>query len=540
MAGLKTILENAGNILAGLETILRESVQSHSGDPLSSCVEELTEQDFPSLRKKIAQASSGERADDKSSSSEPPAEKPVEPAQVKNPEPAKTASEAPSTRGRASYLQVFSDNTIVEELNAQAQGEKEEARKRLLALRDELLAGEDAIEGAQAEALAKTFITAKDAGFDALAGGLASKLEKERISFFPDDNIPYNQYPAEDVEVKKEFAEGVPAGQLVRIERPGITKGVECLLKARVVVSKGVLTEEAKLLENLKDIEGYIESNNLVVDQKLTSFLAKAPKIMESLSQDEQKGDTGHKILVDTLGFLEKLKSQGEDDGLSGAVGRIIIRFTNFLKEKDFEFFPEGDDPGNLDDKDLYEIRKDFSDREEGSYLRTEKQGIRYKGRVIQKAKIVVSAGAPPEAWILMREAISAIKKAGTLEPEIRPRASKAIKSIREWLEMIPQKSEETHPDFVRYALSLIDDLNDNGALNSFASKLLGYLKKNGYTEIRVVVGDTFDESYSPSKYERKKLSSSEPTGKIIKLIRRGFVDKNGVTIQKAVVGISG
>ena len=75
--------------------------------------------------------------------------------------------------------------------------------------------------------------------------------------------------------------------------------------------------------------------------------------------------------------------------------------------------------------------------------------------------------------------------------------------------------------------------------MNLLVKKLLTYLKKHGYSEIMVVVGEMFDESYSPSKYDRRKIASGEPAGKIIKLIRRGFLDKNAVPVQKAVVGIS-
>ena len=61
-----------------------------------------------------------------------------------------------------------------------------------------------------------------------------------------------------------------------------------------------------------------------------------------------------------------------------------------------------------------------------------------------------------------------------------------------------------------------------------------------GLSEIIVSVGGMFDESYDPSKYERKKVDSAKPEGTILGVLRRGFLDKNGIPIQKAVVAVSG
>lgn len=75
--------------------------------------------------------------------------------------------------------------------------------------------------------------------------------------------------------------------------------------------------------------------------------------------------------------------------------------------------------------------------------------------------------------------------------------------------------------------------------LEKIRLRLLALIEKSGYAEIIVTNGALFGEEWSPSKYERKQVSSGSPQGTIIGVDRRGFLDKNGVCIQKAIVLVS-
>jgi hypothetical protein len=48
-----------------------------------------------------------------------------------------------------------------------------------------------------------------------------------------------------------------------------------------------------------------------------------------------------------------------------------------------------------------------------------------------------------------------------------------------------------------------------------------------------------FDDSFSPAKYERKRVPSDRPAGTILRVAQRGFLDPQGTAIQKAVVEVS-
>ena len=55
-----------------------------------------------------------------------------------------------------------------------------------------------------------------------------------------------------------------------------------------------------------------------------------------------------------------------------------------------------------------------------------------------------------------------------------------------------------------------------------------------------MAVGEPFGDKHSPSKFERKKVSSDRKTGTIVSVLRPGFIDKDGVPVQKAILGVSG
>jgi len=174
-----------------------------------------------------------------------------------------------------------------------------------------------------------------------------------------------------------------------------------------------------------------------------------------------------------------------------------------------------------------------FSNEPVGGVIAVMSKGIRYREHIIRKARIAVSAGSPPQVYQLLENLKRAITSKRT---EV---ALQAASQIDQWLAMIPQKNESMHPNFALYAIETVEKLNTDRSLDNEERKLLAYLKEQGYNEIRVVIGDMFDESYSPSKYDRRKIKSHDPKGKIVKLLKRGFLDRNGLPVQKAIVGIS-
>jgi hypothetical protein len=86
----------------------------------------------------------------------------------------------------------------------------------------------------------------------------------------------------------------------------------------------------------------------------------------------------------------------------------------------------------------------------------------------------------------------------------------------------------------LRYAANAVQPVDP--ALADPLARLLG---QRGVAETRVQVGGLFDDSYPPSRFERRRLRSAEPRNTILSVLQRGFVGPDGVALQPAVVAVS-
>jgi hypothetical protein len=124
------------------------------------------------------------------------------------------------------------------------------------------------------------------------------------------------------------------------------------------------------------------------------------------------------------------------------------------------------------------------------------------------------------------------------------------LHSLLGWEEKLFGAPAEYLLTVARYALNLIYSLKDapqdrlfhgqTAQLERIANRLTDHLKKSGLSEVIVSIGSLFDESYDPSKYERRRVPGKKSPGVITAVIRPGFLDKNGVPVQKAIVAVSG
>ncbi len=124
------------------------------------------------------------------------------------------------------------------------------------------------------------------------------------------------------------------------------------------------------------------------------------------------------------------------------------------------------------------------------------------------------------------------------LPAERRARAAAAVKQVARYAEEAATADDEKRTVLLRYALNEATPF-EAWTGGEGAKRVLALLAKSGLTEILVPLGQTFDESYSPSKYDRRKVSSKEARNTILQVLQRGFLNREGVCIQKAVVAIS-
>ena len=176
-----------------------------------------------------------------------------------------------------------------------------------------------------------------------------------------------------------------------------------------------------------------------------------------------------------------------------------------------------------------------FDERPEGTIVGVLQHGAMLKGKPYAPAQILVSTGRGSEfAQICRRIMVMVLREAAKGgEPMF-----KAAGEIRKLLSRF-ESGQDEEPITARYVVNVLHENNASGVFKKTIKDLLDHLRKLGYAEIIVGVGKMFDESYSPGKYERRKVSSGEPEGTIVGVIQRGFLDRNGVAVQKAVVAVS-
>ena len=87
---------------------------------------------------------------------------------------------------------------------------------------------------------------------------------------------------------------------------------------------------------------------------------------------------------------------------------------------------------------------------------------------------------------------------------------------------------------------NLLQPLNKEECLGEMMKRLVAELSERGIKQFPVRIGTMFDDSYSTSKYERKMVPSDKPKGTIVSVLQLGFVNRDGVPVQKAILGVSG
>ncbi|MHC4780341.1 MAG: hypothetical protein ACYTFG_17365, partial [Planctomycetota bacterium] len=177
-----------------------------------------------------------------------------------------------------------------------------------------------------------------------------------------------------------------------------------------------------------------------------------------------------------------------------------------------------------------------LSDQEKGVVLGLTRSGIRVDGDTIEAAHILVSGGKN-EAALLLEKAIVALAKTRPQDGRDRRDLGRSIKELWKYILKLPSQ-----PDgftFVRYTVNELHDRNIKDRLKVVVREAVRFLEAGGYQEIMVPLGDMFDDSFSPGKYERKRVPSQRATGTILGVARKGFLDPQGTPIQKAVVEVS-
>jgi hypothetical protein len=225
-------------------------------------------------------------------------------------------------------------------------------------------------------------------------------------------------------------------------------------------------------------------------------------------------------------------------EGLAEAKDAIAAR----LGEMGFELFPRsaggqlGDLASAVGKENLHPVPV-FSGAPKETVLGLSRSGVRRKGgETLERAHVRVSLG-PNEAASALEAARTALASLKPRDEKDRQALGRGIKEIVKYAAKLPSQPDGC--TLVRYGVNVLHELDDANRLKGPLRGLTSFLEKNGYQELTVPLGDMFDDSFSPSKYERRRMPSDRAAGTILGVIQRGFMDPKGVPIQKAVVAVS-
>jgi molecular chaperone GrpE (heat shock protein) len=333
------------------------------------------------------------------------------------------------------------------------------------------------------------------------------------------------------------------------------------------VAADGSTRDKAKsgalpILEKLSRLQELVEKKKLEVSSKDFAFIPKSTEVYMGLSSEDRLGQKGTRILLDCINFLDTISYKYVGSyyaPLRDAVAALTRSLSEFLQHGvGCKVFPLGEETvedlrAGLDDYEASVQEKQAYGKEPpGTILAIRRRGAAGT-EVMRKAQILVSTGESTETAAVLDaglNAVSALKSGNDRAAEMK---LKAMASLTEWREKLYDSGEDYALTVARYALNLLHTLeNPSGVesadlfsgqvqkLKSINDRIASVLRAGGLTEIIVSVGGMFDESYDPSKYERKKVPSDKPEGSIIGVLRRGFLDRNGIPVQKAVVAVSG
>jgi|GEM_PF-3499894 hypothetical protein len=297
-----------------------------------------------------------------------------------------------------------------------------------------------------------------------------------------------------------------------------------------------------RLLDSLKEV--LVEADKAFLSADDIAPLKKAVAASDKVKEDSEKGEFSLGISVLLVRLLYKcfgapFSSLRQKANISlKAASEIISTVLNAEL-----FYKEG-----IREEEVSEgIEKVmvYSARDKGEIVALLEPLIRREGKVFRKGKALVSAGEEhPIASLCEKslEVVAALQPQDELSRTIR---SELLDELRKRQALLYPLKQEHHTAQLRAILNPLDSALFSGKfknaelLKNAAELLVEELKKYGWRQIMVPIGSKFDDTFSPSKFERKFVKSDKPSGVIVGVIRRGFIDQTGVSPQKALLAIS-
>lgn len=288
-------------------------------------------------------------------------------------------------------------------------------------------------------------------------------------------------------------------------------------------------------------ISNAVGSLNYLVARADHAFVEQAPAILEKLSEEDVRGAKGVKFLYQLLCMVDSLAAtyrSAKAQALKQACGQAASEIVPFIEERGFGIVPR---PGET--AEAAELKKTpvCSPLPEGVVVAVKKRALVKEGGAMEQGELLVSNGAWGAPQELLDSVAEAVMGGGASGNEGLDRARhKAWQELQSYLEGLAGADADKVHTLYRYAVNAVNRLPSGGPVKNAMGRLIDALREGGLREIPVPLGRKFDESFSPSRYERKRVKSDRAADTVVEVIQRGFVNEKGVPVQKAIVGVSG
>lgn len=298
--------------------------------------------------------------------------------------------------------------------------------------------------------------------------------------------------------------------------------------------------EAEGLMAGVAALPGSLEAMGVHVPGQAADFCKKAGRATLNLPDDEKKGELLASLLFKAMGVLDGVQGEflwsGQRAKVLSALDGLRGPMAAFLESHhNLSFVP----PVGLTQVDKDDALASAviewvpAQHPQGTVLAIVSRAFRRDGAEGGRVQLIAASGAPVGLRARLLEIWQGVESDGAGDP------AADLAKLSRYIHDLKDDDEVAVTSTARHALNLIYERNTSGAHDGDIKWLLALLAKQGITTVTGKVGRRFDESYSPSKYERQLVYADAPAGTIVRIVRLGLLDSGGIPLQKAVLGVS-
>ncbi|MHC5018956.1 MAG: hypothetical protein ACYTGX_02360 [Planctomycetota bacterium] len=253
--------------------------------------------------------------------------------------------------------------------------------------------------------------------------------------------------------------------------------------------------------------------------------------------------DGGDESLIAALNAVDRLVAEHPEPGyadLWAAAGDALAELIDHLDDNYLVLPGIDNDPGELRsqqalDPGLCHEKKVSHAEPAGALVAIHRRALRKGDERVQSAGLVVSAGNEQRWQTLLRKGREACTQveAALAVPALAARAK------LQKLESKPPADEASEMRLLRFAANALAPLEREPHCRPAVDAIVNTLREHGIRDFSVNIGEKFGDQYGAKKYERKLVTSDKPEGTVVGILQRGFTDRMGTPLQKAVVQVA-